>query len=212
MQQSELSELGAALTEIATRHNYPSRLKDNLPLDADWAELLHTRMKLSPNEASRDGIWHFMTCVLAPDLVRWRWPGDSEGGASDRWVTVRHRGRNCFGRLWWRAEILSDTQKGSTYALVHELKEDEFVQIMERPWLAGNRDLSRKAAAALVTFGRQNPSINRALIFREVQKHLLRAGAFIEFQVLNSEQVDALIAEAFEMATKDAEDTASVAR
>ena len=27
----------------------------------------------SPYQAAHDGMWHFMTLVLVPDLVRWRW-------------------------------------------------------------------------------------------------------------------------------------------
>jgi Family of unknown function (DUF6339) len=131
--------------------------------------------------------------------VKWRWNLDEDDadGPSERWVTIRRRGRNCFGRLWWRGEILVLAHPSVSYELLHELKEDEFVQIMERPSLAGNKPLSLHTARALVEFGKRKPKSNRALIFREVQKRLLRMGAYLEFQAIPDDKIRSLLSELF---------------
>jgi hypothetical protein len=154
-------------------------------------------MEVTPHEAAGGGLWHFMTCVLVPDLVLWRWGSGEDETSMDRWVTVRHRGRNCFGRLWWRAEVLRTPGNENPYLTIHELKEDEFVQIMERPWLAGNRSLSTTTARMLIEHGKRNPKSNRPLFFREVQKRLLRMGAYVEFEALDAKTLEALLSEVF---------------
>ncbi|MCG3776027.1 MAG: hypothetical protein JW395_2876 [Nitrospira sp.] len=192
----DLRTVANEMTAIAEKHGYPGECTDTRPADADWSEYLHRNLDISPHEAAKDEMWNFMTCILVPDLVRWRWDIDDADSPSERWITIRRRGRNCFGRLWWRSEILgNDSEKA--YAIIHELKEDEFVQIMERPSLAGNKLLSRSAAQLLVDFGQKRPKLNRALAFREVQKRLLRMGAYIEFESLGKEKVRALISEIF---------------
>ena len=139
-----------------------------------------------------------MTLSLVPDLARWRW-GTSrrDEQASDRWVTVRHRGRNTFGRLWWRCEVLRAQGTPTPYALVHELTEDELVQIMERPTLSGNRRLSRMTAEVLIEVSAANLDINRALILRDQQKRILRLGAFLELQMPSDDELRELIRETF---------------
>ena len=198
--ENELRGLAENLTAISERFGYPGECIDTRSNDAQWAEYLHRNLNVTPHEAAKDEMWHFMTCILVPDLVKWRWESDGAEGPSERWITVRRRGRNCFGRLWWRCEILTVHQSKSPYELIHELKEDEFVQIMERPLLAGNRSLSRSAAQALVEFGRRNAKVNRALIFREVQKRLLRAGAYMEFEAIREDNIRSLLSEFFSQA------------
>ena len=197
LSESELRELAAGLTAISERFGYPGDCTDTRSTDASWSEYLHRNLQVTPHEVAKDEVWHFMTCVLVPDLVRWRWDADTAEGPSERWITVRRRGRNCFGRLWWRSEILRLPDAEAPYELVHELKEDEFVQIMERPSLAGNRSLSRSAAKALIEFGKRKEKINRALIFREVQKRLLRLGAYLEFETLRDDKLRSLLSEVF---------------
>jgi len=195
--EKELRELAEKLTVISERFGYPGKCLDTRSTDAQWSEYLYRNLNVTPHEAAKDEMWNFMTCVLVPDLVKWRWESDGADAPSDRWITVRRRGRNCFGRLWWRSEILVIPQSASPYELVHELKEDEFVQIMERPSLAGNRSLSRAAAKALIEFGKRNPKANRANIFREVQKRLLRVGAYMEFEAIQEGSIRSLLSEIF---------------
>jgi hypothetical protein len=174
-----------ALTEIAEKHGYPTEHpRQQTAVDANWAEWLHVNLGTSAHEAALDSTWHFFTVALVPDLVRWRWGVGKTDAVSDRWVTVRHRGRNAFGRLWWRAEIMVEPSSDSPYRLVHGLGEDELVQIMERPSFAGNRVLSRTTAAVLMAMQKRH-AVNRASLLREYQKRMLRLGAFTDFQALD---------------------------
>lgn len=200
---NHLEEIANGLTEIAERNGYPRESKRNTKADAEWAEFLHRQLNLTTHQASHDGMWHFFTIALVPDLVRWRWAdARNEGPASDRWVTVSHRGRNTFGRLWWRCAILADPEAADPYHLVRELGEDELVQIMERPSFAGNRTLSQASAEVLLEFGAANPSANRAELLREYQKRMLRLGAFLELQLLDKSTLRQLSAELFEKSLK----------
>ena len=183
---TQLENIARGLTEIAEHHGYPAdRSRQHTAVDAHWGEYLHANLGTSAHEAAFDSMWHFFTVSLVPDLVIWRWGSAKDKLVSDRWVTSRHRGRNAFGRLWWRCEIMILPDQKEPYQLVHGLGEDELVQIMERPSFAGNRVLSRTTAAVLIALHQQNPKINRALLLREYQKRMLRLGAFTDFQSLD---------------------------
>jgi hypothetical protein len=83
------------------------------------------------------------------------------------------------------------------YDLVRELNEDELVQIMERPSLAGNRRLSRMTAEILLETSTGNRDVNRSLLLRDQRKRILRFGAFLDFQVLSDDELRALLLETF---------------
>src|SRR5262249_30807052 len=104
--EQDLDSLASGLTQIAERFGYPATCEDTRSTDAFWSEFLHKNMEISAHEAAKDEVWNFMTCILVPDLVKWRWnlEEDEAEGPTERWVTIRRRGRNCFGRLWWRSE------------------------------------------------------------------------------------------------------------
>lgn len=192
---AHLIEIADALTKIAVDHGYPENRGRLTGVDAHWSEFLHRRLDTTPNEAARDSMWHFFTIALVPDLVRWRWKESRDDSNSDRWVTVRHKGRNAFGRLWWRGEVLRAPDAGSPYHLVHALGEDELVQIMERASFAGNRLLSRTTATVLLAVQRTNRNANRGKVVREYQKRMLRLGAFTDFQSLDESKTRALALE-----------------
>ena len=194
-----LEEIAAKLTDIAVQHGYPDDQNRNTTADADWAECLYTAVDTTPHQASYESMWHFFTIGLVPDLVRWRWGKTRDGeAASDRWVTVKHRGRNTFGRLWMRGMILSDSASPDPFRLVRNLGEDELVQIMERPSFAGNKRLSQTTADVLLAVAKENPKINRALLLREYQKRMLRLGAFVELQSLDNAMLRSLCEELFQ--------------
>jgi len=95
-------------------------------------------MEIVPADAAEPGVWAFLCCVAVPDLACWRFPGRTRerllGGP-----------RNALRRLWWRAYVLD---RGSREGLSGRLGEDETVQIMERPTLAGNPRVATTLADA----------------------------------------------------------------
>jgi len=198
---SDLERLVGRLSEVATKNGFPAEAKRaHIQTDREWAVVLHQEMSISPHEASNDGIWHFICCVLVPDLVRWRWGEVTDGGISERWITVRRTGRNCFGRLWWRGELLRSPDGG--YDLLNELGEDEQVQMMERPHLVGHRELTHQTALALKFHPRAKAESNRSELFRDVQKRLYRLGAFIEFEALERKTIALMVSDVFDQAAE----------
>jgi len=188
---AKLQSIVENLTAIAKKHGYPKEQHRNTSADAEWSEWLHRNLDVSPHEAAGDAMWHFLTLVLVPDLVRWRWSATKEDSASDRWVTVKHRGRNTFGRLWWRSEILRMPAADKPYQLVHELREDEVVQILERPSIAGHLKLTRTSGRKLIAMEPQK-NVSRGNIMRQYQIRILRLGAFVDFQSLDEESLERL--------------------
>ena len=199
---AHLIQLREVLDKVAIENGYSKPLirgESTNRVDICWSRALHSVMQLSPHEAACDGVWHFLTCVLVPDLVRWRWGGGSPGEVSDRWLTIRHRGRNCFGRLWWRAQYLFlPTGKENRYHLLETLTEDEMIQIMERPLLSGNLLLTRMIAEKHILFASGPPFFGRTETLREVLKRLLRLSGFIEYSLLDKGELQAVIDEAYQ--------------
>src|SRR5438045_1813088 len=64
--ESKLSELAADLTAMSERFGYPGKCLDTRSSDAQWSECLHRKLNVTPHEAAKDEMWHFMTCVLLP--------------------------------------------------------------------------------------------------------------------------------------------------
>lgn len=137
---------------------------DHARFDAEAAAWLADCPFLSPGEALRDDVWSFFGVVMFPDIVYWRF-----GNAKERYLGGV---RNTFQRLWLRARA---TDRGPAvddrWALLRDLTEDAFVQIIERPSLGGNRILALAIAEAWVRaatkFGRgQMESIMRLAVLR----------------------------------------------
>lgn len=193
IRESELEALRNGALELASRIGYPGSgsAEARRNFDREMACYLHSEMNLTPNEASKEGVWQFMCCVLVPELVAWRFKGDKAGGSDARYMGGV---RNALGRLWWRAERLGKWGDRNPYDLIRHLNEDEIVQVMERPTLAGSKTVVRALAEHFLhmvqgqdkraTFLRSK----RMALMREGAKRLLRTGAVIAFDVLDEAQ------------------------
>lgn len=132
-----LDGLASDLLGLASSHGFPDSDAGHAAFDADGAVLLATIPYFRLSDVLRDDVWAFMTTVLVPDIVRWRY-GDQE---------ARHQGgvRNVLQRLWLRATA-ADRGLGAgdeRWAVVRALSEDASVQIIERPGLAGASHVAR---------------------------------------------------------------------
>ena len=142
VEDEEIEELYEAMLKIAESHGYPAscfKKPKARQVDLEWGHILHTKMQISRNEASKAGIWNALACHYMPNLVAWRWQDLSKPSEkpSERWVTQDRQERHAFGRLWWRYEILKDPENaGDPYWIIGKLQEDELGQIMERSALA----------------------------------------------------------------------------
>lgn len=185
---ADLQRLREVIVGAAGSAGYPDGGDDQsrLRFDRESAVALHDQMQIEPSEASKGGVWEFLTCVLLCDVVRWRFPGGTDGTPAERFFAGR---RNVLQRLWWRAFALYDLTAADKHELLSALGEDEIVQIMERPFLAGSRALSRAIATELVAAAGRNPEIARRTLIREAQKRLRRFGAFISFESIEDAEL-----------------------
>ncbi len=183
-----LGELREALLARAQEAQYPAPPgeENRLAFDIAAAIELHARMDIAPGEAAKPGLWDFLCCALGCDLVRWRFPGGPEGTGMDRFLGGR---RNTLQRLWWRSFLLHDPAGEDPYRLLRRMGEDELVQLMERPSLAGNRRLTRTVAAQFLAAAAKNPGIARRLLIREAQKRLMRLSSFALLDALDDSEL-----------------------
>jgi hypothetical protein len=201
--QSDVSSLRASIVSIAKANGYPSGGAEEgwARFDSEAAAALHSTMDISANEASRPGVWAFMTCVLLCDIVRWRFPGGATGTPKERFLFGR---RNALLRLWRRAFILGDPQHEDRYYLLRALGEDELVQIMERPFLAGTGPLARAVGRELLSAAARDASVPRRHLIREAQKYIRRLASFVAFDSLDPEVLNGMVRGVFEQVAQAA--------
>lgn len=188
----DLAALRAATIDLAAEHGYPSPGRELPRFDALCAREVHSRLGISPHEASEDDAWSHLTCCWLLDIAAWRWGGI---GDSDR----RFRGdvnRNTFRRLWWRAEVLGP---GIDLA---SLGEDELVNIMERPTLASNRRLARALAGQFLSRVEHGGEDGRMFLMREAGKWLVRLTPIIDFNSLDDVELNAVVGDVLDAAAR----------
>lgn len=191
--ERSLANIREGAREIAQDAGYPDPFPDAPSLDARYhfdfeiARFLHRKMAIPPGEAGKNDVWEFVACVLLPELVRWRFPGNQKSDFQTNTDRFLGGERNAFQRLWWRAELLGED---GDYQLLKELNEDELVQIMERPYMASQRELARATARRFVDVVSEHPDVDRMELMRNAQKRLRRLTPLVSFSNLNSEDLE----------------------
>jgi len=200
----ELVELRSAMVSIATELGFPAApsLRQAALFDTRCALLLREKVQISASEAASHGVWTFMSCMLAPDLVCWRFLRESDSTLPERFAGGR---RNTFRRLWWRAYYLGHgaSQTATPVAeLLDALGEDELVQLAERPRLAGIKGLSVAVGEQLLRAARRYPDLTRRTLIRQAQKRLLRLTVFVAFEALDPEDITKIVSHVFDQVAK----------
>lgn len=178
---SELDELARAVRQVRDGHRPSSA-------DGPLVRVIHPWMNVTRHEASLEGVWAFLGCVLLPDVARWRFAGDAT--PADRFLGGGRGLRNVFGRAWWRGELLFDDAPPAgrdAYWLADTLSEDEIIGIVERPRAVATRTLAVSLARALLETNCGD--VPRMAVAREGLKQLLRLGYFVEFDALRGEEL-----------------------
>lgn len=186
-------ELGfPALPDVETRQNFDTRC----------SILLHQHMGISPSEAGSLGVWAHLTCILLPDIVRWRFGG--EATSEERFIgSARGLRRNTFGRLWWRAYLLYEPSWDEPFYLLGQFGEDDLVQITERPSLAGSPRLAKQILVSFLEVSRilresgGETEIRDRQLLRDVVKRVRRLLPIIMFEALDSASLKTLIDDLF---------------
>lgn len=186
VRETELQRLSNEVTGIAAKHGYPlGRARQRLAaFDADTSAYLAERWPAAPGEALRPEAWAFVSAVMLPHLVKWRFPTLTQERV---WGPLY---RNTFGRLWLRGLLFDrGPDHADRWQLLSALNEDTFVSIVERPTLSGNPSVARALAEAWVTAGKALPGVSMEALNREVAKKVLLLSEPICFDVVDSAEL-----------------------
>lgn len=115
----------------------------------------------TPASASREGVWSFLSLVVFPDLLYRRFPDLHEARA----LGTR---RNVLRRVWLREHILGDV----IHDQANPLREDEFVQVLERTALIRTPALARLVSLQILA---RPAGSSREAFARELGKEVVRA-------------------------------------
>lgn len=186
------------LRRIAERSGFPSATTQSAKsqFDREAAIYLAQREELASGEALRDDVWAFMTTVLAPDVVIWRF-ADKKREPVERFAGGV---RNSFQRLWTRGTIL-DRGKGhpERWGLVEQLTEDAMVQIFERASIGGNPPLAKAVAEGWL---RTSEKLGRGSMedaMRFATKVIRVKNQIIDLAYLSPAELDQVVSEAFDL-------------
>ncbi|WP_154676382.1 DUF6339 family protein [Amycolatopsis benzoatilytica] len=187
--ETDLKRLRQAVVDVARVAGFPDKTTTSARTEFDRAvgELLHRTTGLAPAEAAARDIWVFLALILMPDISFWRF----ESRTDERFL-AKDLTRHVFGRLWWRAHLVHDPASATPYAALHILGEGAFDQIYaRRRTLGGSPQLVR---AILYVWNEIDTSgLNETDLLKDFLKRLLRLGAFMSFETLENEQLEAEI-------------------
>jgi hypothetical protein len=189
-----LQQLQKRVRECAALHGYQEKIDadSSRNFDAACGILLFENMHLYPSEASHIEMWTFMTCVLLPDVVRWRFPGEIT--PTERFIgSDRGLRRSAFGRLWWRVYLLHQPGWDNPYELLNWLVEDDLVQITERNSIAANPELVKLFCLSFVRAVGRSRHVPRRMLMREAVKRVRRLLSIICFSSLDARMVQAVV-------------------
>jgi len=189
----DLEALRADVISIARDHGFPDR-GDRPGFDYDCACMLagNRFLKAAGGEVWRDDSWSWITSILLPDVVFWRF---------GRPVVERMCGgvRNTFQRLWLRAMIfdrgISDANR---WLYLEKLTEDAMVQICERPGLAADHRLARFIALAWVQKSSEHQKMEA--IMRKAMRRILSRNDVQMLGMLDDPALFSVITGAFDSA------------
>ena len=167
----EIGDLRATSLEIAEQSGFPNRggVDQRVLFDGEMGRLLHEHMAITPHQAADEEVWTHLTIGPLIDIAGWRFDGLPDDRAIGR------APRNTFRRLWWRAEILGEL----SWDQERPLREDETVQIMERPELSGNPVVARALAEAFHRRVATSPGVPRMNLMRDGLKRAYRLTPFL---------------------------------
>lgn len=185
----DLSKLRTEVLSLAREYGMPDSVQNPSEFEGRTARLLREHLDISPNEASHEEVWSYLTCCWLLDVAVWRF-----GVNADRRRFVGNVNRNTFRRLWWRAEVL-----GSAVDLTR-LGEDELVNIMERPTIAADMRLARAVAQEFLSRVHRGAADSRMQLMREAMKRLLRLTPLISIAALDERDLQSVVEEIFDAA------------
>ena len=191
----------AELRRIAQKAGFPTANTQvaRAQFDQDAAIYLGQLEELKTGEALRDDVWAFMTTVLAPDIVAWRFTD------KNRERVARFAGgvRNSFQRLWVRGTVL-DRREGHAqrWELIKQLTEDAMVQIFERASIGGNPPFAMAIAEGWLRTASKVGRGPMEDVMRSATKILRMKNQIIDLGYLTSEELKGVVSDTFDTAAR----------
>lgn len=189
-------ELRAAILELSSEFGYPSFKKDVALFDAELGNYLVNELKISPADAGREEPWNFISLVVFPDVIKWRFSNKNCDPEYDRWIG---KPRNVFRKAWWKAYSLGPK-------LNSQLGEDEGVALMERSVFGKNPSLVQAIAETHIARKEQfshDFSLNGSSLLRILAFRLRVYVPFINLDALSQTQIHNLCNEIYDSLYED---------
>lgn len=189
----------AELRRIAQKAGFPTSNTQaaRAQFDQNAAIYLGQLEELQTGEALRDDVWAFMTTVLAPDIVVWRFSD------KNRERVARFAGgvRNSFQRLWVRGTIL-DRGEGHAqrWELLEQMTEDAMVQIFERASIGGNPPFAIAIAEGWLSTAAKVGRGPMEDVMRSATKILRVKNQIIDLGYLTPEELEQVVSQTFKIA------------
>ncbi len=189
-----LRRLRGSLEECAAGAGYPHRggRERRARFDSTSLRVL-ADCPIPFGEAIRAETWAWVTVILVPHLVRWRWSDDDGKVSLERYAGPLLR--NALGRLWYQAVSLDrGAADPERWMYADQFGADQAVALLERPRLASSQAVClsiARAWAALPVADRKEE------LFRETMKALLVRSAVQRLDVLDVRVLDEAVAATF---------------
>ncbi len=203
-----LEKLRNNVLEKAKEYGFPStNQKSFLEFEYEVAKILSNWSYLwidgePSGESFRNDFWSYLSIVIMPDIVSWRWGFPPEGEPTKSWsVRFIGGGRNAFQRIFRR--ILSLDRGPShedRFGLIRELKEDDFSNILERTSIGSNSRIAIPLAEEYLAMRQRRKDMkasNQLKIYREATKDLRSYGVVQSLDLIDANNLKELISEVF---------------
>lgn len=179
LDEQRIKDLVTAIREESRQQGFPTDASREAfsEFDTQVTKLLAQEKWLNSGEALRDDTWAYLTTMLLPDVVVWRFPGRNperfHGGV-----------RNTLQRLWTRGVVLDrGVDSSNRWELVERLGEDALVQIFERSGLSNNPDLAHEFAEGYLAWIDNIGSSSIEDIMRSAMKILLLRNKIVDLSL-----------------------------
>lgn len=207
VEEAILEEFREDIIEIAEDGGYPNQtdIDARRHFDLEVSRRL-LELPIIPGEALRDEVWQYLTCIVIPDAVAWRFGERKSGQVNGPTSERRFLGgtRNLLQRLWWRVRTLRDPGAEDELWLLDTgeegLTEDNLVALTERSHIAAYRNLSKTIAEQFVFYRRfidEETDGSTEDLLREVMKRVVRLGAFANLEAIPDDRRVELIGDLF---------------
>lgn len=190
--ESQVAAVQSVVRSAARKAGYPSPLSDEQDFDRPCGTALYEVMKIVPADAASEDVWTFLTLVVTPEIGPWRFPNRTE-------ERLLGRPRNVLRRLWWRAWALGPDLDHAPAGQA-PFGEDEFVGIMERPSIGGNRRTARAVRDAIWRCEHRNPGIPRSELARAITRRFRAFLAHLCMDAMTDQDLEGLLDEVAERA------------